>query len=75
MHELAEDDDGRDIIILYVGDFDPSGLYMSEEDLPNRFDRYGGYHLQVRRVALLESDLPGLPGLPVKPKDPRIKWW
>jgi hypothetical protein len=30
-HDLAEDDDGRPLIILYVGDFDPSGLFMSEE--------------------------------------------
>jgi hypothetical protein len=35
VHDVAEDYDGRPLIILYVGDFDPSGLYMSEEDLPN----------------------------------------
>ena len=33
-HNVAEDDDGRDLIVLYVGDFDPSGMFMSEEDLP-----------------------------------------
>jgi hypothetical protein len=33
-HDIAEDDDGRPFVILYVGDFDPSGLYMSEWDLP-----------------------------------------
>ena len=33
-HDIAEDDDGRDLIVLYVGDFDPSGMFMSEEDLP-----------------------------------------
>ncbi len=36
VHDVAEDDDGRDLIVLYVGDFDPSGMFMSEEDLPNR---------------------------------------
>ena len=27
-HDIAEDDDGRDLIVLYAGDFDPSGLFM-----------------------------------------------
>jgi hypothetical protein len=30
----------RDTLILYVGDYDPSGLYMSEVDLPKRLARY-----------------------------------
>ena len=34
VHDVAQDDDGRDLIVLYVGDYDPSGLYMSERDLP-----------------------------------------
>jgi hypothetical protein len=28
--------------VIYVGDFDPSGLHMSEIDLPRRLKRYGG---------------------------------
>ena len=40
-HDLAEDDDGRDLIVLYVGDYDPSGMFMSEEDLPARFEKLG----------------------------------
>ena len=36
VHDIAEDDDGRELIVLYVGDFDPSGMFMSEEDLPTR---------------------------------------
>ena len=39
IHDVAEDDDGRDLIVLYVGDYDPSGLYMSEHDLPDRLDQ------------------------------------
>jgi hypothetical protein len=33
---------GRDqrTLILYIGDYDPSGLYMSEVDLPKRLARY-----------------------------------
>jgi hypothetical protein len=27
INDVAEDDDGRPLIILYIGDFDPSGLW------------------------------------------------
>ncbi len=30
----------QDTLILYVGDYDPSGMYMSEVDLPKRLARY-----------------------------------
>ena len=36
-----------DLIILYVGDYDPSGMFMSEEDLPNRFAKYDGDHVNA----------------------------
>src|SRR5262249_19583410 len=42
IHDVSQDDDGRPLVILYVGDFDPSGLFMSEVDLPKRFAEYGG---------------------------------
>jgi hypothetical protein len=29
-HDTAEDDDGRELIVLYVGDFDPSGMLGGE---------------------------------------------
>lgn len=76
-HELAEDDDGRDLIILYVGDYDPSGLYMSEKDLPNRFARYGGHHITLKRIALTRQQLRGLPSFPAADKrmDPRHRWF
>src|SRR5262249_17938723 len=32
--DISQDDDGRELVALYVGDFDPSGMFMSEEDLP-----------------------------------------
>jgi hypothetical protein len=31
----------QDTLILYVGDYDPSGMGMSELDLPKRLARYG----------------------------------
>jgi hypothetical protein len=36
VYDVAQGDARRDLIALYVGDFDPSGLFMSEEDLPKR---------------------------------------
>jgi hypothetical protein len=76
-HDIAEDDDGRVLIVLYVGDFDPSGLFMSEEDLPARFARYGGDHITLKRIALMRPQTRGLPSFPAadKRKDPRYKWF
>ena len=34
IYDIAQDDDGRPLIVLYAGDYDPSGLYMSECDIP-----------------------------------------
>ena len=61
--------------ILYVGDFDPSGMHMSEVDIPRRIDRYGG-DVQLQRVAIERGDL-GLPSFPASDKttDPRHKWF
>jgi hypothetical protein len=76
-HDTAEDDDGRPLIILYVGDYDPSGLFMSEEDLPARFSKYDGDHITLKRIALTPKQLSGLPSFPAKDKakDPRYKWF
>ena len=76
-HDIAEDDDGRDLIVLYVGDFDPSGMFMSEEDLPARFDKYGGDHITIRRIALTRTQTRGLPSFPAtdKSKDKRYQWF
>jgi hypothetical protein len=76
-HDLAIDDDGRSLIILYVGDYDPSGMFMSEEDLPNRFAKYDGKHIKLKRIALTPKQLVGLPSFPAsdKRKDPRYKWF
>jgi hypothetical protein len=76
-HEVAEDYDGRPLIILYVGDFDPSGIFMSEVDLPARFAKYGGDHIKLRRIALTPAHTRGLPSFPAgdKSKDPRYKWF
>jgi hypothetical protein len=76
-HDIAEDDDGRPLIVVHVGDFDPSGLFMSEEDLRARFDKYGGDHITIRRIALTREQTRGLPSFPAtdKRKDPRYRWF
>jgi hypothetical protein len=77
VHDIAEDDDGRDMFVLYVGDFDPSGMFMSEKDLPTRFAKYDGEHIRLGRIALTRKHLRRLPSFPAtdKKKDPRYKWF
>ena len=77
VRNIANDDDGRELIALYVGDWDPSGLCMSEQDLPERLERYDGEHVILKRIALVQSQLADLPPFPAsdKRKDPRYKWF
>jgi hypothetical protein len=76
-HDLCEDDDGRKLIVLYVGDYDPSGMFMSDVDLPNRFAKYGGDHITLKRIALTRRHVGVLPSFPASDKknDPRYKWY
>jgi hypothetical protein len=41
----------KPVVALYIGDFDPSGLFMSQVDLPKRLEQYGG-DVTIERVAL-----------------------
>jgi len=77
VYDVSQDDDGRQLIALYVGDFDPSGLFMSEEDLPTRLADYDGNHITLKRIALTRQHVNGLPSFPAtdKRKDPRYKWF
>ena len=63
--------------MLYVGDFDPSGMFMSEVDLPKRLSGYGGNHVTVRRIALTQKQVKLLLSFPATDKkdDPRYKWF
>ncbi|MEQ8860121.1 MAG: hypothetical protein RIC56_15875 [Pseudomonadales bacterium] len=65
---------GRDFVALYIGDHDPSGMYMSEVDLPRRLKRYGSRGL-FERIAVLPDDTIGLPPFQAKRKDPRYSWY
>ncbi len=77
VHDIAEDYDGRLLIAIYTGDFDPSGLCMSEHDLPNRLEKYGGDHVVINRVAVVAEDLDNLPTFKAseKRKDARYRWF
>jgi hypothetical protein len=65
------------LALLYVGDWDPSGMNMSEVDLLKRFERYEGDHVDLTRIALTENDLADLPGFPASDKaaDSRYRWF
>jgi hypothetical protein len=71
VHDIADDDDGRDLIALYVGDYDPSGMFMSEHDLPKRLVEYDGGHVTVKRIALTQEQVRGLPSFPASDKGPK----
>ena len=80
VRQAAEDSldlpDDRDAIALYLGDWDPSGLYMSEVDLPRRLERYGS-SWDFKRIALVRDDLKRLPHFPAatKASDARARWY
>ena len=59
-----------------AGDFDPSGMHMSEIDLPGRVEKYGGA-VTITRIALTRADCDGLPSFDVETKigDPRHAWF
>ena len=77
IYDVSRKDDGRELIALYVGDFDPSGMFMSEADLPSRLSKYGGDHVALKRIALTREHVTALPSFPAtdKRKDPRYKWF
>ena len=76
INDVSQDDDSHPLTILYIGDHDPSGLWMSERDIPERLSRYGGNHISIRRIALRRDDCTLLGRRPAfnvkeKKKDPR----
>ena len=59
-------------VILYFGDFDPSGVDI-ERDLTDRLEKYQAGDFKVRRVALTHDQIVEhqLPPMPVKKSDAR----
>jgi hypothetical protein len=80
VHEvvLKAQDDPRPLIVLYVGDWDPSGLHMSAVDLPKRLGDYGA-PLPITRLAITEAEAraTGLPSFDARTKqtDARYRWF
>jgi hypothetical protein len=68
---------GKDVTIFHLGDYDPSGLFMSEQDLPARLAEYDGEHVDVCRIALTREQVSDLPSFSVTDKraDPRFNWF
>jgi hypothetical protein len=77
VHDICQGNDSRPLIILYVGDYDPSGMFMSEADLPARIAKYNGTHVTLKRIALTRQQVNGLPSFPATDKrtDPRFAWF
>lgn len=81
VHDVAEQSwqDRRPLVALYAGDFDPSGLHMSEVDLPGRLAEYDARDVTLRRLALTREDVadPALPSFSVETKrsDTRYPWF
>jgi hypothetical protein len=46
----------RPWVVLYIGDWDPSGCRMSDDDLPKRIQKYGAT-ITIQRVALVQADM------------------
>ena len=81
LHDIAQEtaENNKPLTVLYVGDWDPSGMNMSEVDLPERLARYGG-SAEIRRIALSEEDVGDDTELPwfaaeTKQGDSRYKWY
>jgi len=78
VYDVVQSAADKDLIALYVGDFDPSGLFMSEEDLPTRLAEYGAREdVTLRRIALTREQVSELPPFSAtdKRKDPRFRWF
>ena len=78
IHSIAEEtkQSHKHLSVFYLGDWDPSGLHMSEVDLPSRIEQYGGVAM-ILRLALRVDDLSSLPSFSAETKhgDPRYAWF
>ncbi|MCJ7632584.1 hypothetical protein MUP77_09365 [Candidatus Bathyarchaeota archaeon] len=73
VNNLAKECRGKHTVVLYLGDFDPSGLNI-ERNLWERLQRYGANSFEVVRVALTLEQIREyqLPPLPAKKSDSRF---
>lgn len=73
--EAAKRFDGRGTVVLYAGDYDPSGREM-DRDLQDRLTRLG-CDVELRRLALTREQIEehNLPHQPTKTGDSRARGW
>ena len=81
IHGAAQDsvESDKPLTVFYIGDHDPSGMQMSEIDLPERLARYGGC-AEIIRLALDARDVGAdspWPWFPAEDKasDSRYEWF
>lgn len=81
LHDIASESSRSDkpLTVFYVGDFDCSGMHMSEVDIPKRIQRYNGA-ATIRRIALALEDVGPASDLPhfdadTKSGDSRYSWF
>jgi len=57
MNDIAEATTGQTapLRVFYIGDWDPSGMKMSEVDIPERLERYGAW-VKISRLSLTDQD-------------------
>jgi hypothetical protein len=78
---LATQANPQPLTVFYVGDYDPSGMHMSEVDLKQRLHRYGQRGMRWRRVALtrpqIDASLTEAMGFDAATKDgdSRYRWF
>lgn len=70
---LPATDEGQEIVILHLGDHDPSGIDMTR-DLTDRIDLFAGFSVELVRIALTmdQIDAERPPENPAKTTDSRF---
>jgi hypothetical protein len=80
VHEVAEETAGMaaPLVAFYIGDHDPSGMHMSDVDLPARLAEYGArvnlVRLALRFDQIVRHRLPSF-DVDTKRQDPRYRWY
>jgi hypothetical protein len=80
-HDAADTSraDPRPLTVLYVGDYDPSGMHMREVDLPENRFAWEGVSVEIRRLAMRAADAVqmALLSFPAsdKKRDTRYRWF
>lgn len=70
-------DQGKKAHILYLGDHDPSGLYMALRDIPERLNEAFGVDVDVKHIGITMDQVRQYnpPPNPAKVTDSRSKWY